>query len=180
MHRLLLSMLLLSLEISAQPTTVYKSVDENGQVTFSDQPPASAERAETLVYDTGEPVSAEEAEARLQRMRETTDRMAEDRRQREAARSAARASRPADTPATAQSEPLPVYYPVYYGRRHRPVVRPPFRPPARPPIHPVHPVAPISPVPYPSSYIRKRYPGRAGEIFNPPATGHRPDSPRRP
>ncbi len=178
-------MLLLSLEISAQPTTVYKSVDENGEVTFSDQPPAGGEQAETLVYDTGEPVSEEEAAARLQRMRETTDRMAADRREREAARSPAPASRPADVPATGQTEPLPAYYSGYYNysRRHRPGARPPLRPPGRPPgrppTHPVHPVTPISPVPYPSSYIRKRYPGRAGEIFNPPATSPRRGSPRR-
>ena len=156
---------------SDEPTKIYKSVDAEGRVTFSDQPPTTGEEAETLHYDTGESVSAEEAEARLQRMRETTDRMAADRREREAAR--AQAQVPATTPAPpAAAESPRVYYPVYTGRRHRPGWRPPYRPPTRP-VHPIEPYRP-SQQPYPSSYIRKRYPGAAADIFNPPAAPAHP------
>ncbi len=144
--------------------TVYKSVDEQGRVTFSDQPPAAGEAAETLTYDPGDPVSAEEAQQRLDRMRETTDRMAAGRREREAARAAAE-PRPSQPAAPAPVEPLPTYYPVYLGGARRP----PYHRPGHRPVHPVTPVQPAAArVPYPASYIRQRYPGAAGKIFNPP------------
>ena len=62
--------------------TVYKSVDENGVVTFSDTPP-DTDTAEEVQINVQEGLSPEESAARLEEMRETTDRMAADRCERE-------------------------------------------------------------------------------------------------
>lgn len=64
-------------------TTVYRSVDAQGVVSFSDQPPAAGQPAEQLVIDTPTPQLSAADEQRLTAMRETTDRMAADRRERE-------------------------------------------------------------------------------------------------
>jgi hypothetical protein len=175
MHKILMTLLLtLLLPVSiGYGATVYKSVDEQGRTTFSDQPPAPGEAAEILTYDPGEPVSPEEAQQRLDRMRANTDRMAAAREEREAARTAAdNRRRPPEPP---PAEPLPTYYPVYLGGARRPPYhRPGHHHPGHGPGHrPIYPVAPVPPsaarVPYPASYIRQRYPGAAGKIFNPPA-----------
>ncbi len=64
-------------------TTVYRRVDEQGVVSFSDVPPADSESAEAMTIRV--PGSREDpaAQQRLDAMRETTDRMAADRRERE-------------------------------------------------------------------------------------------------
>jgi hypothetical protein len=160
--------ILVSIYLPCGAATVYKSVDENGQVTFSDQPPTPGKPVETLDYTTTVPVSAEEARARLERMRASTDRMAADRREREAAR----ASPQPTAPPQPTGASLPTYYPIYVGGTHRPGFRPLHYPPVHPAHPPLHPTVPLRPsaatLPYPSSYIRRRYPGAAGEIFNPP------------
>ena len=64
---------------TSQAATVYKTVDEDGVVSFSDTKPISEEPVETLKINAqAPPVSAEEKQ-RLEDMRETTDRMAADR-----------------------------------------------------------------------------------------------------
>ena len=102
----------------ASGATVYKTVDENGRVTYSDQPPGDGEAVEVLNLQV-EPRSAEEIEgdlARIEAMRETTDRMAADRREREAARSRARAeAEAARTAAYQQAYPDYYYDNNYYG-----------------------------------------------------------------
>ena len=63
MYRLLYIMLFLVFPLQADE--VYKSVDEEGNVTYSAEPPADAERIETL--DTGSEPSSAEVEAAQER-----------------------------------------------------------------------------------------------------------------
>jgi hypothetical protein len=118
-------------------TTVYKTVDENGVVSFSDKSPEEGE-AEVLQINTATQQPDEESLANLEAMRETTDRMAADRREREKHRAELR-----DIAAKQQTyQAPPVYpqyypYPIYSRNNHRPG-GPPFHPGYRPkPDHPV-------------------------------------------
>ena len=63
--------------------TVYKTVDENGVVSYSDTAPAQDQQAEVMVIDVQAPADDELAQEQLEAMRETTDRMVTDRQQRE-------------------------------------------------------------------------------------------------
>lgn len=118
---------------AAAAQTVYRSV-EDGVTTFSDTPPADG-AAE--VIDIEVPPRAEDGllESRLAEMRETTDRMAEDRREREQQRAILRTARAdAKEPPAPPAEPSVVwaggYWPTFGRPGFRP--RPPFRPPVRP------------------------------------------------
>lgn len=115
--------------------TVYKSVDAQGRVTFSDKPPKDAVKVEP--QDLPPVPSEEELEAarqrtheELQQGRELTDRMAADRREREKAEREEEANRlarqalqqqsagvPRELPAPAASEPVLV--PVYRDHHSR-------------------------------------------------------------
>lgn len=133
--------LLLSCGAAADSTTVYRVVDDDGVVGFSDTPPADPATAELIAIDTPQPVAAEESLQNLEAMRETTERMAADRREREARREAAR-QRVTHQPVVAgarQAQPevrreyiyLPPQIP---SRPWRPGLHPPQRPhPERPP-----------------------------------------------
>lgn len=135
----------------AVATTVYKTVDEKGRVSFSDQPPPAGAPVEVLDYNMPTVTPSAMDTARLEAMRETTDRMAADRREREEHRAKLRADARA---AQAAANPAPAYEDYYYPYRvvrrgvyypgigrpphlkpRPPVVRPPLaRPPAiRPP-----------------------------------------------
>jgi hypothetical protein len=118
--------------LSAGGQTVYKSI-ENGVPSFSDSPPADDRPVETIVIDVPAPAADPRLDERLKEMRESTDRMAEDRREREAHRAALRAQR-IEAPPPAAPDPATVivtnsgYWPLY-GRPHRPLYpRPPYRP----------------------------------------------------
>jgi hypothetical protein len=125
---------LLSLPVAAQ--TVYKTV-EDGVPTFSDAPPAEGPAE---VIEVHAPPAADDGllEERLAEMRETTDRMASDRREREKHRAEMRAlSAPdpaSETIVVEQPSTLWAggYWPGYSRPPNRP--RPPFRPgpPQRP------------------------------------------------
>ncbi|MDO8862737.1 DUF4124 domain-containing protein [Haliea sp. E1-2-M8] len=126
---------------AADSTNVYRVVDSNGVVGFSDVPPDDLAAAEVIAIDTPQPVSAEESRQQLEAMRETTERMAADRREREAQREAAR-ERAAREPVVAgvrQAQPEVRYEYIYLPpqvpfRPWRPGFHPPQRPqPARPP-----------------------------------------------
>lgn len=86
MSRLLVSFLLsLACAAAADPITVYRFVDSDGVVAFSDTPPPGGVSAEALriVAPASSPADTLQ---RLEAMRQTTDRMASDRREREAQR----------------------------------------------------------------------------------------------
>lgn len=132
--------------------TVYRTVDENGVVSFSDIPPADDVEAETIIVDTPQAQSPEAARQRLEDMRETTDRMAADRREREKHRAEMRELQARSQPAQRTGyadDYYDDYYPVYTsGRIHRRnyYAGTPWRPGHRPgigprPPRPEHPIA---------------------------------------
>ena len=149
--------------------TVYKTVDENGVVSYSDTAPAIEQEAEVMVIDVPAPQDSESAQEQLEAMRETTDRMVVDRQQREKHRAEMRKLQ-------AESEPQVIEYGapasnsgIYTGYYPYPVYRPggyrprPTHPIARPPLRPRPPGYPprgdiISPGhDYPASLIRRGY-----------------------
>ena len=165
---LLLGLLLVPVAVSAAATTVYKWVDERGQVNFSDSPPTASVTAETLQFASHTAPPDAEVAARLERMRRTTELMAADRREREAARAEKRSRQNARADSW-QAPPESYTYLRGQGQRYYPGWRPPF--PVKPPYYPSA-GAQNSRLPYPSSYIRARYKGAAAKIFNPGV--HRP------
>lgn len=132
--RPLLLIVALMAPLSSFAVTVYKSVDADGNVSYSDTPPADGRSAESIQiteYATG--LSAEDM-IRLQSMRETTDRMRDDRLAREEQRAQEQAYLPAALPDYApgdesQTSDTRYLLPVYYPRHPR--WRPPYVPPER-------------------------------------------------
>lgn len=132
----------------AQAQTVYRSVDEDGVVSFSDTPPAGEQAAEELEIDVPPPQDPQVYSQRLDDMRETTDRMAEDRRAREKHRAELRgiAARDAARPQSYQPDLVDQYSTSwsgtggYYYQPGRPPWRPGYRPKPEHPIHrpPIH------------------------------------------
>lgn len=148
LYPLVLVLLAYSAIVQGQ-ATVYKSVDEHGVVTFSDTPPADSSTAEQLQIDTPPPSSTGEYQQNLETMRETTDRMAADRREREKHRADMREAQ-ARTNAYQQPQAYDRDYDDYDdysyvtsyrnkpGRGHNRPGRPPWRPGHRPkPEHPI-------------------------------------------
>lgn len=142
-----LLLLLLVQGVAAQEqATVYKSVDEHGVVTFSDTPPANAEDAQQLQINTPPPSSTGEYQENLEAMRETTDRMAADRREREKHRAEMRElqartntyRQPSNNEAIGYDNYITGYR-NYTGGGHYKPGRPPWRPGHRP--KPEHPIA---------------------------------------
>lgn len=127
----------------AWATTVYRSVGNDGEVLFSDQPPASGTASEVVQVAAGSATA--DAEARLRELRLTTRRMVQARREREAERADARPPAPRyttnrDFPARQTAtppQPVPVLWitPHVRGRHPGPMWRRPYRPmpPARVP-----------------------------------------------
>jgi len=140
MYRLV-PLLLLLVSTAGLTTTVYKTVDKNGVVNFSDTPPEDQTALEVLQISPATPQPAEDHLERLATLRETTDRMAADRREREKHRAELN-----EIKARTQSYQEPVqpdytdytsYYPIY-GQRYRHTVGIPWRPGFRPqPEHPI-------------------------------------------
>ena len=169
---------LLGFAILAAPplpaATVYKTVDANGVVSYSDIAPQGDVAVETLVIDAAAPQLTETEQQRLEAMRETTDRMVADRQQREKHRAVLRKEQEQQQ---ARYYPQPVYpgnvgysgsYPVYVPYRVR---RPgrgwgkprPVHPIARPPLRGAAPgqhtwsTTSLPRSNYPASLIRKSY-----------------------
>ena len=146
-----------SLPVAA--ATVYRTVDDNGVVSFSDTRPEGALEVDTLQIDAQDPQLTQQDLDRLEDMRETTDRMAEDRRAREKHRaelrqlqSASRAQQTYQQPFEGESSDYSSgysgtsYWGGYYGYPTRPwrpgrPQRPhyPLRPDYKP--RPEHPIA---------------------------------------
>lgn len=131
-------LLVFALAAPALPAqTVYRTV-EDGVTSFSDVPPTDDRRAEKIVIDVPPPAEDPQLAERLEQMREATDRMADDRREREAFRAAQRERRDERARlAAAPSPPVIVanggYWPLYgvpllptYPRP--PLLHPPYRP----------------------------------------------------
>ncbi|MFT6955338.1 MAG: hypothetical protein ACJAYC_000331 [Halieaceae bacterium] len=144
MIKIVLQFLILTLVGSsmAMSDTVYKSVDENGAISFSDIPPENGDNTEKLQLATPRPNSSGESLANLDAMRDTTDKMAADRREREKHRAEMR-----ELQTSKQSQPasntdyIGGYFPIItgYDNRRYHNQRPPYRPGLRP--SPVHPIA---------------------------------------
>ncbi len=138
-----LFLLLLLTAAVAQAQTVYRSVDESGVVSFSDTPPAGEQEAEELTIDVAPPQDPDAYSQRLEDMRETTDRMAEDRRAREKHRAELKEIAARDAPQQQSYPPdLVDQYSTswstgggYYYRPGIPPWRPGYRPKPEPPIH---------------------------------------------
>ncbi len=141
MYGLLLGALL-GIAAPAYAITVYKSVDANGKVTFSDQPPVAGTRAETIEIEDHTAPDSVETDARLRAMRETTDRLRDDRLARERQRNP---PQPAPPYVVYQQAPqriedsrpgylVPVYRPRYPYRPQYPDHHP--HPPLRPDTSP--------------------------------------------
>lgn len=160
--------LLFCFALPAPAATVYRTVDDNGVVSYSDTPPADEVEVEILVIDIQTPELSESALQQLDAMRETTDRMVADRQQREKHRAEMRKlqlesePRVIEYPVPATYDgiytgyyPYPAYRPGYRPRPDHPITRPPLRPrpPARLPgdgiISPGHD--------YPASLVRRGY-----------------------
>jgi hypothetical protein len=161
-HFLPLLALLYGLPTAA--ATVYKSVDENGVVTYSDTRPAQDIGVETMIIDVDAPeLTEQEQQQRLVDMRETTDRMAADRMAREKHRAE---MREIQAQTAAQQAPYPEYYDsptIYSGYYDTPVRRPwrhpgylrPEHPMPRPPLRPPgHNVRPLPDNNFPAPHIR--------------------------
>ncbi len=141
----------------AQGSTVYKTVDENGVVSFSDTPPAGSTDTQTLQVDAPPPQSDGQYQANLEAMRETTDRMADDRREREKHRAEMRELNARTSSYGQSGQPevieydnyLPSYSSGYYGGGHYRPGKPPWRPGYRP--KPEHPIARPVPQPHPGN-----------------------------
>lgn len=119
---------------SAYGQTVYKSVDAEGIVTYSDKPAAEEELLETLKLKTFEPSTDSTATSaeHIEQMAKVTARLKQDRQEREAARLAEK-----ELTYQQQSPPLiykeEYYYSNYPYRRHH-LFRP-NRPSHRPPSY---------------------------------------------
>ena len=151
----------------ALTATVYKSIDEQGVVSFSDAPPQNEILLETVVIDNQASLSDDEAQQNLQNMRETTDRMVADRMAREKHRAEVRELE-AQTE-TMQTPQYPEYYEGsttysgYYNYPTRPYrgrpghvrpVHPIARPPLRRPGHRPRDTEPLPVSNFPAPHIR--------------------------
>jgi len=153
----------------ALATTVYKTLDENGVVSYSDTPPVEEVPVETMVIDVQAPQLNETAQDQLEAMRETTDRMVADRQQREKHRAELRQQQAQSqappqvvqytnpdsyTGISSGYYPYPVYRPGHRPRPGHPSVRPPLRP-HKPVQLPAQIISPGHN--YPASLIRRGY-----------------------
>ncbi len=156
--------------VTASSTTVFRSVDENGVITFSDTMPDNATSVETVELAVTPAADAETTARQLQEMRATTDRMVADRQAREQHRaklrreqrqeqSLAAAMRREQDATLAAQRPQPYYYPTYTPYRRHP--HPPLLYP-RPPVV----QQPTPRFDYPASLIRRYYPQQVREAFH--------------
>ncbi len=126
-----------------QNTTVYRHVDEKGVVTFSDTPPEGELEAETVNIAAPAAQDPDAYLKNLDAMRETTDRMAADRREREKHRAELReineSNQGSQGTQVVEYREYSDYWPVYGGPGYTTPGRPPWRPGYRP--RPEHPIA---------------------------------------
>jgi hypothetical protein len=166
--------------LSVFAATVYKSIDENGVVTYSDTRPAQDILVETLEIDVPASPPGEQSQQRLQDMRDTTDRMVADRMAREKQRAE---TRQLDAQIAAQKAALEradyndddsnytgyydyparrPWWPAFHPRPGYPIAHPPLLPPVG--QHPPN-IRPLPSNDYPASLIRKSYDPKVQEAF---------------
>jgi hypothetical protein len=151
--------------LPAFAATVYKSVDDNGVVSFSDTLPTGDVLVETVVIEEQAPPSTDTSQQRLEEMRATTDRMVADRMAREKHRAELREMNARENAPPAPQEletyyETPFIYTGYAGDNRYPPRRN-----WRHPQHPQHPIAPPLRPPahyqpdfdYPAKLVRKSY-----------------------
>ncbi len=125
-----LLIILFSFLSTAQAQNIYKTVDENGNLVYSSQPPEDAGNAEILIAPP-EP-TAEEVEAARQRQKEIERDLKDKSEKREQAaqqRQKAQAEQQTNTAVQTQLVPVPLYTNRRVARPHnlqvrRPVNRP--------------------------------------------------------
>lgn len=110
---------------TTQAQTVYKSVDAEGNIVYSDQPAPHGELVETLELDESDQEdmtdAAAESAARIEQMAEVTDRLKKDRTEREQQRQAEEAlARQQTPPLIYREEYYHTHYPWYDRRYARP------------------------------------------------------------
>jgi len=110
---------------------VYKSVDAEGNVTYSSTPPKEATQSEKMnITSKGHSSSAKQDNTNIEQIKNLAGEMEKDRKQRQDDRTAAdkkreeaqakKAAEDAKRQAENQPEPEVRYYPVYVPRRYRP------------------------------------------------------------
>jgi hypothetical protein len=125
--------------VLAQP--VYKSVDKDGNVTYSSTPPEEAHHVE----DTGivsRPTPEAGAENDVERIKRTADELEQDRKARENKRKQQKASAEAEKKAKQPVQKTEI-------KRHRPIIQQPMPPTGSKPDRPP-PVPPPTVIPPPS------------------------------
>ena len=134
----------------AYATRIYKSVDANGNVTYSSRPPSDAVTIEKITLTRDYDVTPDtDTLANIDAIKQTADKLEQERMQREKKRKEAQAEAEKQAKKQTNTPPETVirYYPVY------PFYYYPGKPyPPRP--HPHRPRPPHSPIPMPSSPSR--------------------------
>ncbi|MFK8043568.1 DUF4124 domain-containing protein [Congregibacter sp.] len=167
MKKLLILILLLSTPLLAQ--TVYKTV-EDGVTTYSDSPPESGP-AEVMTIDVAPPAEDGVLEERLAEMRDTTDRMASDRREREKHRAEMRDLQQTAVVTPSTPQPATGSMTTSWQNSYWPGYGQPVRP--RPPIRPGRPVRPKpTPEPYGAPGWSVMQPGNS-QLMRPIVSGRR-------
>jgi hypothetical protein len=126
--RALLIVCAILLSLPAHAVKVYRSVDAEGRISFSDQPPPAAVSSEVIEVRASTPAVDEELPARLQAIRDSNERLREDRLARARERQAADSWTDAPTPPAPQGQRGEPYYDVGWMlpyRRPHPGWRPP-------------------------------------------------------
>lgn len=159
------TMLALLLAVSASATTVYRTVDRFGAVSFSDTPPAAAAiPVQELQIVTSQSADEDTAE-RLEAMRETTERMIASRMARERHRAELR-KLDAETELSRAAVDAP--YPGTDANIYR---EPPYLTPYRRHTVSHRPQPPLRAAPasrsssYPASLIRRHYNPQVRQVF---------------
>lgn len=116
--------------VAVYGTTVYKSVDAEGRVHYSDQPPAGNTAVEEIHLPDAPPVSVPDTTSLVEQMAATTARLKEDRLEREKERQPDPRPQPSYYPQPPQEpqsyrHPWPWGYvaPPHRGKHHRPPQR---------------------------------------------------------
>ena len=134
----------------AHATRIYKSIDANGNVTYSSVPPENAEHVEKMHVPNNYNVDSSSTDtSNFDQIKAAAEELEADRKQREQEREEAReklaekeATKPAEKPPEREIHYYPAYPPYYYPYPGRP--RPPRPPHPRP--RPPQP-APLPPNP---------------------------------